>query len=62
MTKGNEAFSRIIIDAQLKDQGWNTHEMYAAVSLRSCCFWQRSSVTNALGCCLARGWLPAWPY
>ena len=26
MTKGNEAFSRVIIDAQLKDQGWNTHD------------------------------------
>lgn len=24
MTKSNEAFSRVIIDAQLKDQGWNT--------------------------------------
>ena len=23
MTKSNEAFSRVIIDAQLKDQGWN---------------------------------------
>ena len=26
MTKGNEAFSRVIIDAQLKDQGWNTRD------------------------------------
>ena len=26
MTKGNEAFSRVIIDAQLKDQGWNTSD------------------------------------
>jgi hypothetical protein len=26
MTKGNEAFSRVIIDGQLKDQGWNTQD------------------------------------
>jgi type I restriction enzyme, R subunit len=26
MTNGNEAFSRVIIDAQLKDQGWNTSD------------------------------------
>ena len=26
MTKGNEAFSRVFIDGQLKDQGWNTHD------------------------------------
>lgn len=26
MTTGNEAFSRVIIDAQLKDQGWNTND------------------------------------
>lgn len=26
MMQGNEAFSRVIIDAQLKDQGWNTHD------------------------------------
>lgn len=26
MTKSNEAFSRVIIDAQLKDQGWNTSD------------------------------------
>jgi type I restriction enzyme R subunit len=24
MTNSNEAFSRVIIDAQLKDQDWNT--------------------------------------
>jgi type I restriction enzyme R subunit len=24
MTTGNEAFSRVIIDSQLADQGWNT--------------------------------------
>lgn len=26
MTRTNEAFSRVIIDAQLKDQGWNTRD------------------------------------
>jgi type I restriction enzyme R subunit len=26
MTNGNEAFSRVIIDAQLKDQDWNTQD------------------------------------
>ncbi len=24
MTSGNETFSRVVIDAQLADQGWNT--------------------------------------
>lgn len=26
MAKGNEAFSRVVIDAQLKDQGWNVQD------------------------------------
>ncbi|MGH8549942.1 MAG: DEAD/DEAH box helicase family protein [Methylococcales bacterium] len=26
MTPGNEAFSRVVIDARLKDQGWNVHD------------------------------------
>jgi type I restriction enzyme R subunit len=26
MNKSNEAFSRVVIDAQLKDQGWNVHD------------------------------------
>lgn len=26
MAKATEAFSRVVIDAQLKDQGWNTHD------------------------------------
>jgi len=26
MTRGNEAFSRVVIDTQLKDQGWNVHD------------------------------------
>ena len=26
MLKGNEAFSRVVIDAQLADQGWNTQD------------------------------------
>jgi type I restriction enzyme R subunit len=26
MTTGNEAFSRVVIDAQLADQGWNTQD------------------------------------
>lgn len=27
MIHGNEAFSRVVIDAQLKDQGWNTQDL-----------------------------------
>jgi type I restriction enzyme R subunit len=26
MNQSNEAFSRVVIDAQLKDQGWNVHD------------------------------------
>ncbi|MGH8593868.1 MAG: hypothetical protein ACREX9_07035 [Gammaproteobacteria bacterium] len=26
MTTGNEAFSRVVIDAQLADQGWSTQD------------------------------------
>lgn len=26
MTTGNEAFSRVVIDAQLADQGWKTQD------------------------------------
>ncbi|MCI0655354.1 MAG: hypothetical protein L0Y39_12920 [Methylococcaceae bacterium] len=26
MTRGNEAYSRVVTDAQLKDQGWNVQD------------------------------------
>ena len=29
MANGNEAFSRVIIDAQLADQGWNTQDQHS---------------------------------
>jgi hypothetical protein len=36
MLKGNEAFSRVVIDAQLADQGWNTQDRAIGREYRLC--------------------------